>query len=75
MTVLSVILIVNINYFFFIIFFYFFFNDTATTEIYTLSLQRRSSDLQPKGNQVHIPEPGSVTVWEPRLLRGNTNRA
>ena len=24
----------------------FFFNDTATTEIYTLSLQRRSSDLQ-----------------------------
>src|SRR6266498_3503064 len=24
---------------------YFFFNDTATTEIYTLSLQRRSSDL------------------------------
>src|SRR2546427_9580699 len=26
-------------------FFFFFFNDTATTEIYTLSLQRRSSDL------------------------------
>ena len=26
-------------------FFTFFFNDTATTEIYTLSLQRRSSDL------------------------------
>src|SRR2546427_9569417 len=25
--------------------FIFFFNDTATTEIYTLSLQRRSSDL------------------------------
>src|SRR3712207_7384560 len=24
----------------------FFFNDTATTEIYTLSLQRRSSDLR-----------------------------
>src|SRR3712207_8646990 len=24
---------------------YFFFNDTATTEIYTLSLTRRSSDL------------------------------
>src|SRR2546426_12113283 len=24
---------------------FFFFNDTATTEIYTLSLQRRSSDL------------------------------
>src|SRR5476649_3057305 len=26
-------------------FFFFFFNDTATTEIYTLSLTRRSSDL------------------------------
>src|SRR5256884_5145136 len=26
-------------------FFFFFFNDTATTEIYTLSLPRRSSDL------------------------------
>src|SRR2546422_8323953 len=25
--------------------FFFFFNDTATTEIYTLSLHRRSSDL------------------------------
>src|SRR5436309_14159344 len=25
--------------------FYFFFNDPATTEIYTLSLHRRSSDL------------------------------
>ena len=31
--------------------------------------------LQPKGNQVLIPEPGSVTVWEPRISRGNTNRA
>src|SRR2546429_2892624 len=29
-------------------FFFFFFNDTATTEIYTLSLTRRSSDL-PQG--------------------------
>src|SRR5438876_9720167 len=29
----------------FYIFFFFFFNDTATTEIYTLSL-RRSSDLE-----------------------------
>src|SRR5262250_3698745 len=34
-------------FFYFIFFFFisFFFNDTATTEIYTLSLQRRSSDL------------------------------
>src|SRR5476649_3028393 len=28
---------------------FFFFNDTATTEIYTLSLQRRSSDLGDQG--------------------------
>ena len=28
-----------------VVVFFFFFNDTATTEIYTLSLQRRSSDL------------------------------
>ena len=27
----------------------FFFNDTATTEIYTLALQRRSSDLRDYG--------------------------
>src|SRR2546430_4934661 len=27
------------------LFFFFFFNDTATTEIYTLSLHERSSDL------------------------------
>src|SRR5689334_24540628 len=30
---------------YFLSFFFFFFNDTATTEIYTLSLPRRSSDL------------------------------
>src|SRR5882757_10660234 len=28
-----------------LLFFFFFFNDTATTEIYTLSLHGRSSDL------------------------------
>ena len=31
--------------FLFFVFCFFFFNDTATTEIYTLSLPRRSSDL------------------------------
>ena len=31
--------------------------------------------LQPKGKQVLIPVPGSVTVWELRISRGNTNRA
>src|SRR6266478_8191201 len=32
---------------FFFFLFFFFFNDTATTEIYTLSPTRRSSDLTP----------------------------
>src|ERR1043165_10178004 len=37
-------------------FFFFFFNDTATTEIYTLSLQRRSSDLdQLPTSRAHHP--------------------
>src|SRR5258708_27103397 len=35
---------------------FFFFNDTATTEIYTLSLQRRSSDLLKK----HFPVLGGL---------------
>src|SRR5208283_6111032 len=40
-------------YFFFTVyycffFFFFFFNDTATTEIYTLSPTRRSSDPRPR---------------------------
>src|SRR5580698_11365959 len=40
---------VVICYFFFSFFvLFFFFNDTATTEIYTLSLPRRSSDLAPR---------------------------
>src|SRR3712207_8723820 len=33
--------------------FFFFFNDTATTEIYTLSPTRRSSDLGPPGPARH----------------------
>jgi len=33
-------------------FFFFFFNDTATTEIYTLSPTRRSSDLVKETNQL-----------------------
>src|SRR2546422_1413902 len=32
---------------------FFFFNDTATTEIYTLSLTRRSSDLADRGGPPH----------------------
>src|SRR2546423_6168760 len=34
---------------------FFFFNDTATTEIYTLSLTRRSSDLRGKYQDVILP--------------------
>src|SRR5476649_2988817 len=38
----------------------FFFNDTATTEIYTLSLQRRSSDLKQRVGR------RSSTSWQKR---------
>src|SRR5215204_6785814 len=38
--------------FFSFFFFFFFFNDTATTEIYTLSLPRRSSDLDRGASRV-----------------------
>src|SRR5260221_13436638 len=34
--------------------FFFFFNDTATTEIYTLSLTRRSSDLHLHAQQLQL---------------------
>src|SRR3712207_7617876 len=54
----------------------FFFNDTATTEIYTLSLHRRSSDLAH-----HDALPGHLRSGEPeargeaaRLLRGHAAR-
>src|SRR2546430_9981763 len=35
--------------------FFFFFNDTATTEIYTLSLHERSSDLTGKATITVLP--------------------
>src|SRR5437667_12672433 len=41
---------------FFFVFFFFFFNDTATTEIYTLSL-RRSSDLRRGSNRPACCDP------------------
>src|SRR2546427_2299804 len=37
-------------------FIFFFFNDTATTEIYTLSLTRRSSDLVELTMETDFPE-------------------
>src|SRR5690349_24768044 len=44
-------------------FFFFFFNDTATTEIYTLSLHDAlpiSSRWEPPG-----PSPSFITAWSP----------
>src|SRR6266496_1938425 len=41
---------------------FFFFNDTATTEIYTLSLPRRSSDLRGRSRPSPIP-PASSLPW------------
>src|SRR6266511_2555310 len=56
--------------YFFFFFFFFFFNDTATTEIYTLSLHDRSSDLVVP--LVH----GDLVAGAGELLRGGeTGRA
>src|SRR5215467_15767359 len=52
----------------FFLFFFFFFNDTATTEIYTLSLTRRSSDLPGSGSELrlhllrNVTEPGKLSA-------------
>src|SRR3712207_6941899 len=46
---------------------FFFFNDTATTEIYTLSLTRRSSDLQAAPRQ-DVQELGEREVVAPLAL-------
>src|SRR5258707_9422297 len=43
--------------------FFFFFNDTATTEIYTLSLHGRSSDLVTVTNPVGAPVAGAQVIW------------
>ena len=53
---------------------FFFFNDTATTEIYTLSLHRRSSDLAEPGTEVEVNIYGALhkavvqpdqPLWDP----------
>src|SRR5215813_15244133 len=53
---------------FFFFFFFFFFNDTATTEIYTLS-SRRSSDLstRPSSEDITAPARASCT-WASLLM-------
>src|SRR5712672_250816 len=43
--VVSCVCLLMSSFSYFLFFLFFFFNDTATTEIYTLSLPRRSSDL------------------------------
>src|SRR5574341_2515988 len=40
---------------FLLFFFFFFFNDTATTEIYTLSLHDALPILRPRGGPSHSP--------------------
>src|SRR5258705_1121682 len=52
---------------------FFFFNDPATTEIYTLSLQRRSSDLEPVGRDQRL---GRLRLGAPqhRLQTGHQLR-
>src|SRR5215203_7353033 len=48
--------------FFFISFFVFFFNDTATTEIYTLSLH---DALPISGHMIEYPSPAGITMPTP----------
>src|SRR5256885_15922050 len=49
---ISITVIYIYSLFYLFIFFFFFFNDTATTEIYTLSLHERSSDLSVNPNLI-----------------------
>src|SRR2546425_8304981 len=54
--------------------FFFFFNDTATTEIYTLSLHDRSSDLTPSLLDIVLIRefPRAPVSW---LYRSDSERA
>src|SRR2546427_6978951 len=56
--------------------FFFFFNDTATTEIYTLSLQRRSSDLGRPDRKAGERREGYGRVTDPahRQPNGDSQR-
>src|SRR2546421_7298040 len=45
---------------------FFFFNDTATTEIYTLSLHERSSDLQNRSSPTSCTRDDSASVSFPQ---------
>src|SRR3712207_9454471 len=54
------------------IYFIFFFNDTATTEIYTLSLHDRSSDLS---GRCPRRRRSSTSTTSPRSSAGRTSTA
>src|SRR5256885_8814940 len=55
---------------------FFFFNDTATTEIYTLSLTRRSSDLwywPPRSARAALRAAGSQPLQDRKSTRLNSS--
>src|SRR6201986_5554675 len=54
-----------------VLFFFFFFNDTATTEIYSLSPTRRSSDLQ---LEARCARTGDAAVRRERRARQSRSR-
>src|SRR5437660_4959280 len=61
--------------FFFLCFFFFFFNDTATTEIYTLSLHDALPILQLKLLTTYIPKTSAFTLAFSTSQRLRTTRA
>src|SRR6266571_9044437 len=73
----------SISYYFSILFFFFFFNDTATTEIYTLSLHdalpirtRRPSapsPFGPRGSGFERVEPSSRSEEHTSELQSHVN--
>src|SRR5215211_8854173 len=60
--------------FLYITFLFFFFNDTATTEIYTLSLHDALPISPPPGSRRSAPAPGRGRSWRPRGRPGRRRR-
>src|SRR5438093_12377726 len=78
----SVLLIVSFHLFFCLIYFFFFFNDTATTEIYTLSLHdalpiwRRDGRHEPRrGPAGEDSVPGGLAIAGRRHAQANRRAA
>src|SRR6266571_9182103 len=59
----------------FLLFFYFFFNDTATTEIYTLSLHDALPIIAAAEFRVRCPECDSILYVQERALGRKIGRA